>query len=83
MSHEQRLSQITAAMQAMQIGWPFIAHEINLLIEGHTMSLIGQNNEEVRGRIKALRDLLNLPESLDQERQGIAAAELPDPDSAL
>lgn len=54
---------------------------IQARIEEHTVSLIGENNEQVRGRIKALRDLLDLPEALQAEREGITA-ELPETDSA-
>jgi hypothetical protein len=78
-----RRIQIEAAMKAIQPGWPFFLAEMQHLIEPLVGSLIAQNNDETRGRIKALRDLMNLPEALEAERVGILAAELPDEGSAL
>lgn len=43
-------------------------------IERHTQSLIASNNDETRGRIKALQELKEFPESLIAERDGISAA---------
>jgi hypothetical protein len=39
-----------------------------------TLDLIGQDNEQTRGRIKQLRELMELPETLAQERDGLSAA---------
>ena len=47
--------------------WSRVVKEIDDRLEGLVSSLIGQNNEETRGRIKALRDLKDLPSSLSQE----------------
>jgi hypothetical protein len=77
-----RLEQIDAALQAIQPGWPFFMAELRSRIDQHIESLVSQNNEETRGRIKALRDLMNLPDELASERAGILAAELPDSGSA-
>jgi len=82
MTPDQRVEHIDAALQAIQPGWPFLLTELKAQVERETERLIIQNNEETRGRIKALRDLMNLPEALEAERAGILAAELPDPDSA-
>lgn len=73
-----RTEQIEATLQAIQPGWPFLLAEIQTLINEQIQRLVIQNNEETRGRIKALRDLMNLPETLEAERAGILAAELPD-----
>ena len=78
-----RIEQIDAMLQAIRPGWPFLMAEVQARIADETERLIAQNNEETRGRIKALRDLMTLPETLEAERAGILAAELPDPDSAL
>lgn len=78
-----RIEQIDAALKAIQPGWPFFVAELQALIDSRIESLITQNNEETRGRIKALRDLMDLPGTLEAERAGILAAELPDPGSAL
>lgn len=78
-----RIEEIDAALQAIRPGWPFLLAELQARIGDETERLITQNNEETRGRIKALRDLMTLPETLETERAGILAAELPIPDSAL
>ena len=78
-----RIEQIDATLKAIQPGWPFLLAEVQARIADETERLITQNNEETRGRIKALRDLMTLPEALEAERAGILAAELPVPDSAL
>jgi hypothetical protein len=78
-----RIEQIEATLKAIQPGWPFLLVEVQALIVQQTERLITQNNEETRGRIKALRDLMDLPDALQAERAGILAAELPIPDSAL
>jgi hypothetical protein len=38
-----------------------------------TAQLVNRNDEELRGRIKALQELQNMPETLRQEREGITA----------
>lgn len=78
-----RIEQIDATLKAIQPGWPFLLAEVQARIADETERLITQNNDETRGRIKALRDLMTLPETLEAERAGILAAELPVPDSAL
>lgn len=80
---QQRADEISKTLQAIQHGWPFLLAELHAQVERNVERLISQNNEETRGRIKALRDLMNLPEMLEAERQGILAAELPDQGSAL
>lgn len=77
----ERIAQIDTTLQAITAGWPCLQAEINERIAALTESLISENNEETRGRIKALRDLLELPDTLQQEREGIRA-ELPEPGSA-
>lgn len=69
----ERLNQIDQALGAIQNGWPFLLAEINERIDSLTQSLIAQDNEQTRGRIKALRDLKELPEMLKQERESISA----------
>ena len=78
-----RIQQIEATLQAIQPGWPFFIAELQAQINDHVERLVTQNNEETRGRIKGLRDLMDLPATLEAERAGILAAELPDEGSAL
>jgi hypothetical protein len=81
LTHEERLDAINAGLEAIHNGWPFFMSVLNERIEDHTRSLVQQNNDETRGRIKALQELLELPESLTQERDSISAA-LSDQDAA-
>lgn len=73
MNPSERINQIDQALGAIQTGWPFLLAEINERIDSLTQSLIAQDNEQTRGRIKALRDLKELPEALKQERESISA----------
>lgn len=80
MTHEERLEQINKLMPALQS--PALAAYINETVASLTQSLINQNNEETRGRVKALRDLLTLPEALQQERKALTAALSEESDAA-
>lgn len=68
---EARLTQITALFSAMQGAWPAIAVELGLRQQDLIASLISQNNDETRGRIKQLNDLIDLPNSIYQEMQNL------------
>lgn len=71
MKLDERVEQINMLLPALLapslIG--YLTDEISRL----TSHLISADDEQTRGRIKALRDLINLPESLQSERDGIAA----------
>ena len=69
----ERVNQIDRSLTAIQNGWPFLLVEINERIDTLTLSLIAQDNEQTRGRIKALRELKELQETLKQERESISA----------
>lgn len=71
---QQRYAVVTRTLEAISPGWPFLCAELDLLITQQTDSLITQNNEETRGRIKALRDLRDLPSTLQSEREQYRAA---------
>lgn len=81
-SNSDRAQQIAAALPALRAAWPALTAEINRIVAGRIDSLIIQDNPETRGRIKALRDLLDLPRQLQDEHEALTA-ELPDSDSAL
>ena len=78
-----RIEEIDATLQAIRPGWPFLLAELQAQITDHVERLITQNDEETRGRIKAMRDFMELPATLEAERASILAAELPDEGSAL
>jgi hypothetical protein len=71
---EDRLAQLDEQLRAMQGAWPVLAAVLQERITAHTAQLVSKNDEELRGRIKALQDLQNMPETLQQEREGIRAA---------
>lgn len=66
-----RLDYLNTTLAALDTAWPKLAGEIQSRIDNLTLSLISANNEETRGAIKALRELLNLPASLQYERDHI------------
>jgi len=72
-----RILQLERFIGSVSPNWDHVAREIDSHIDGLIMSLIAQNNEETRGKIKALRDLRDLPTVLKQELDAIKA-ELPD-----
>jgi len=53
-----RILQLERFIGSVSPNWDQVAREIDSHIDGLIMSLIAQNNEETRGKIKALRDLL-------------------------
>lgn len=78
---KDRLAQIERQLHAIQAVWPFLSALVQDRIDGLTAQLIAKNDEETRGRIKALQDLMELPVTLQQERDGISAG-LSDSDPA-
>lgn len=73
MTPEDRLGELTNQLQAIQNGWPFFSSLLQERIDALTERLIGSNDEQTRGRIKALQELKELPVTLQQERDGIRA----------
>jgi len=74
---QDRISQLERFIGSVSPNWDQVAREIDGQIDGLVLSLIAQNNEETRGKIKALRDLRDLPTALKQELDAIKA-ELPE-----
>lgn len=73
---QDRISQLERFIGSVSPNWDQVAREIDGQIDGLVLSLIAQNNEETRGKIKALRDLRDLPIAMKQELDAIKA-ELP------
>lgn len=71
---KQRIADIGQGLQTIQSGWPFLLGEINSRIDELTTSLVNNNDEQTRGRIKALIAIKELPLSLATERDGMSAA---------
>lgn len=66
-----RLDYLDSTLNALESSWPKLAAEIQSRIDRLTLKLISANDDETRGAIKELRDLLSLPESLLYERNHI------------
>lgn len=73
MNPQERIDQINQGLEAIRTGWPFFLAVLKEKSADLTLELIGHDNEQTRGRIKQLRELMELPETLHQEREGIRA----------
>lgn len=71
---EQRINHIGQGLQAIQSGWPFLLGELQARIKTLTVSLINNNDEQVRGQIKALLAITELPQTLATERESMSDA---------
>lgn len=74
MTPEDRILEIDAALSALQPAWPAFSAVLQDKKQALTVELIAQDSEQTRGRIKQLRELMELPDLLRQEREGIRAA---------
>lgn len=72
MKLDDRIAQIDALIPALRS--PALVAHIREEVARLTERLVSADDEQTRGRIKALRDLINSPDSLQSEREGIAAA---------
>ena len=68
---KERIEQIDRTLNVLRDAWPVLLPILKEKADGMTLALIGQDSEQTRGRIKQLRELMELPETLYQERQGI------------
>ncbi len=82
MSADARLEYLDVLIKTVENAWPRVAIEIQERIDHQVGSLICSENPEARGAIKALQNLLELPDLLKQERASINA-ELSERDSAI
>lgn len=73
MTAEDRLAELSEQLQALTHVWPVLLPLLQARMQSHVGSLIGTNDEQVRGRVKALMELIELPDALQQERDAIAA----------
>lgn len=63
----ERLAEIGALQQVLQIAWPGLKAYLELRLRENISKLVDANDEQTRGRIKELEELLGLPERLQQE----------------
>jgi len=67
MNSELRVAQIQQTLEAIQNGWPSVYGELNSRISELTASLVHRNDDEVRGKIKALMSLAAWPQEMAEE----------------
>lgn len=66
-----RQDEINTGLEAIRSGWSFIESELNAKLNMCITSLISQESQDVRGRIKAIQDILDMPSQLRSELEGI------------
>jgi len=71
---KERIQYIADFLARTKSAWPLIVAEIDAKVSELTVQLINNDNEQTRGRIKALLGVKELPESLHQELEGMRAA---------
>jgi hypothetical protein len=78
---KERIEYIADFLARTKTAWPLVVAEIDVKVDELTVQLINNDNEQTRGRIKALIGIKELPETLLQELEGMRAA-LSDEDAA-
>lgn len=74
MTPKERIADIDQTLTSIRSGWPRIVAELENILHGLTESLVSEDNEQTRGRIKALREVKEMPEALLSERAGLESA---------
>lgn len=68
---QERLSQIAPLQQGLDAAWTTFKPHLEKRKRELIAQLVAVNNDETRGRIKELDDLLGLPERLQQEAMSL------------
>lgn len=68
---KERVEYIAAFLDRTKTAWPLIVAEIDAKVGELTTQLINNDNEQTRGRIKALVAMKELPETLLSELEGM------------
>ena len=68
-----RQAELEVFLGTVAPNWLHVVKEIDDRLEGLVVALIAQDCQETRGRIKALRDLQDLPSALTHELNAIKA----------
>lgn len=78
---DDRLAEIMVLQGALSSCWTPLEKHLQALKNDYLTRLVAENNDETRGRIKELNDLLELPERLQQDAMNLQhpqqEAELP------
>lgn len=80
MDLKTRANTLKQLTEAMRNAWPFFLPVLIEMRENKTQVLIAAENPEARGAIKAIQDLIDLPESVKAELGDLeqALADLPE-----
>ena len=70
----ERVAELDKRLNSIKSTWPHVAAEIDALLLPLVEKLVHSDDEQIRGRIKALRELKGLPAQLLTERESISAA---------
>ncbi|NOV28019.1 hypothetical protein E5S69_31530 [Cupriavidus necator] len=68
-----RIAHISSLIDSMRACWPGLVAELKARESDLITQLIAQDNPETRGRIKQLRDVIDLPSLLRSEQDGLTA----------
>ena len=68
-----RIGEISPLINLLQL-WPILRPELERQKLELVNSLVMQENEEIRGRIKQLNDFMDLPSALTQELRALQEA---------
>lgn len=71
---EQRIARLEQLLEALRHPWSMFTDELTTRIDDLTLQLINNDNEQTRGRIKALLDVKNMPSTLRYECDSLKAA---------
>ena len=71
---EARIAHIGDLLQAIKPGWSYLMAELDAREQELTGQLVNNDNEQTRGRIKCLREIRDLPATLQYEREGMQSA---------
>ncbi len=76
-----RLMVLQAASGAMEAAWPYLTPMLQGLRAEKVEALVSADDQELRGRIKQIDDLLQMPQYLRSEIQVLSEA-LSEPDAS-
>lgn len=64
-----------AQLEALRVSWPVLRPLLQRMRASHVEALVVSESEQTRGRIKALDEVISLPESVMAEMEDLAQAE--------
>lgn len=71
---KSRANKLRSQMEAMRHAWPFLLPVLQERRDEKTQALIAKEDPEVRGQIKAIQGLIELPETVRAELEQLEQA---------